>query len=209
MPQPSQPYARAAASGPDFATRLELRAALLASFVGSIWAVFIVSTAFPGLRLDSHGVRPRSFAGLEGILFAPWLHGNLAHIMANTGGLVILGWFTMWPRISGFWAATIGSMLGAGLFAWVLGAPDTIHIGASGIIFGYAGFLVARGWFTRNVLALVVAVSVMVFYGATMLVGVLPLYPFISWESHLGGVVGGVVMARVVSVRGAGGRRGR
>jgi membrane associated rhomboid family serine protease len=139
---------------------------------------------------------------LQGILFAPWLHASLTHLLANTGGLVILGWLCMWPRIANFWQATIGAMLGAGLCAWLLGAPYTVHIGASGLVFGYAGYLVARGYYTRHVLAMLVALFVAASYGLTMLFGLMPIYPGVSWQSHLGGALGGILAARAATVKG-------
>ncbi|MGF6440239.1 rhomboid family intramembrane serine protease [Paraburkholderia youngii] len=177
--------------------RIEARFGLLALFVGSIWAAFFISAALPGLHLDSLGVIPRRVVGLRGILFAPFLHASLAHIMANTGGLVILGWLTMWPRLEGFWSALAGSMIGAGLCAWSLGAPGSVHIGASGVVFGFAGYLIARGWYTRNFLSVIVALFVMFSYGISMLFGVLPINPLVSWQSHLGGTVGGILAARL------------
>lgn len=183
--------------GGEIAARIEARVALLIVFVGSIWATFIVSVALPWLGLERYGVVPRTLSGLRGILFAPWLHANVAHIAANTGGLVVLGWLTMWPSVRGFWTALVGSMLGAGFCAWVLGSPGSVHIGASGVIFGFAGFLIARGWYTRNFLSVIVAMFVMVTYGISMLFGVLPINPLVSWQSHMGGLVGGILAARV------------
>lgn len=176
--------------------QIKARAALLAVFVGSMWFVFFVSAAFPSLRLTSHGVVPRTFSGLQGILFAPWLHANLRHIMANTGGLLILGWLCTWPRIPNFVDATVGAMLGAGLCAWLLGAPYSVHIGASGLVFGYAAYLIARGWYTRDIVSVLVASFVVAAYGLSLLVGALPLTPGVSWQSHLGGALGGFVAAR-------------
>jgi membrane associated rhomboid family serine protease len=177
--------------------QLRARAALLAIFVGSMWAVFFLSAAFPFLHLSRHGVVPRTVSGLQGLLFAPWLHASLAHIMANTGGLLILGWLCMWPRVANFWQATIGAMLGAGLCAWLFGASYSVHIGASGLVFGYAGYLVARGFYTRNFLAMLVALFVAGSYGLSILLGALPLYPGVSWQSHLGGALGGIIAARL------------
>jgi membrane associated rhomboid family serine protease len=136
---------------------------------------------------------------LQGILFAPWLHASLGHISANTSGLLVLGWLCLWPRISNFWEATVGAMLGAGLCAWLFGAPDSIHIGASGLVFGYAGYLVARGYYTRKIVSILVALLVVSSFGLSMLFGVLPLYPGLSWQSHIGGVLGGVLAARLGS----------
>lgn len=174
----------------------------LAVFVGSIWLTFFLSVAIPGLHLNRHGVIPHTASGLQGILFAPWLHANLQHIVANTGGLLILGWLTMWPRISNFFPALIGSMLGAGLCAWVFGSASSDHIGASGVVSGFAGYLIGRGIYTRNVFTILVALFVVGTYGLSMLLGVLPIYPGISWQSHLGGAIGGFLAARTARSKG-------
>jgi len=199
MPQPTIQLGGTTAARHTLAARLKARIALLALFVGSMWAVFFLSAALPFLNLNGHGVVPRSVGGLQGILFAPWLHASLGHISANTSGLLVLGWLCLWPRISNFWEATVGAMLGAGLCAWLFGAPDSIHIGASGLVFGYAGYLVARGYYTRKIVSILVALLVVSSFGLSMLVGVLPLYPGLSWQSHIGGVLGGVLAARLGS----------
>jgi membrane associated rhomboid family serine protease len=199
MPQPTIQLGDKTAARHTLAARLKARIALLALFVGSMWAVFFLSAALPFLNLNRHGVVPRSLGGLQGILFAPWLHASLRHISANTSGLLVLGWLCLWPRISNFWEATVGAMLGAGLCAWLFGAPDSIHIGASGLVFGYAGYLVARGYYTRKIVPILVALFVVSSFGLSMLFGVLPIYPGLSWQSHIGGVLGGVLAARIGS----------
>ncbi|MFL9947538.1 rhomboid family intramembrane serine protease [Paraburkholderia agricolaris] len=196
MSQPAASTASSRAAG-SFVDQLKARVALLALFVGSMWAVFFLSVSMPFLHLNRHGVVPRTLGGLQGILFAPWLHAGLWHIAANTGGLLVLGWLAMWPRITNFWQATLGAMLGAGLCAWLLGAPYSVHIGASGLVFGYAGYLIARGFYTHGILSILVALFVLSSYGLSMLLGALPLYPGISWQSHLGGAIGGIVAARL------------
>jgi len=199
MPQPAIRLAGATSAVGSMRAQLKARVVLLALFVGSMWAVFFLSAALPFLNLNGHGVVPRSLGGLQGILFAPWLHASLGHITANTSGLLVLGWLCLWPRISSFWQATAGAMLGAGLCAWLLGAPHSVHIGASGLVFGYAGYLVARGYYTRNIVSILVALFVASSYGLSMLFGVLPLYPGVSWQSHIGGALGGVLAARAGS----------
>lgn len=92
---------------------------------------------------------------------------------------------------------TAGAMLGAGLCAWLFGAPYSVRIGASGIVFGYAGYLVASGFYTRSILSILVALFVASSYGLSMLFGLLPIYPGVSWQSHLGGTIGGIAAARV------------
>ena len=181
--------------------QIKARILLLGLFVGSMWLVFFLSAALPSLELNRHGVVPRTLGGLQGIVFAPWLHAGLWHIVANTGGLLILGWLCMWPRIANFWQATLGAMLGAGLCAWLLGAPDSVHIGASGLVFGYAGYLIARGYYVRNIVSMLVALFVASSYGLVMLFGLLPIYPGVSWQSHLGGALGGILAARAATVK--------
>jgi membrane associated rhomboid family serine protease len=194
QPSVSTTPSRAASS---FVDQLKARVALLALFVGSMWATFFLSVLMPFLHLNRHGVVPRTLGGLHGILFAPWLHAGLWHIAANTGGLLVLGWLAMWPRITNFWQATVGAMLGAGLCAWLLGAAYSVHIGASGLVFGYAGYLVARGFYTRGILSILIALFVVSSYGLSMLLGALPIYPGVSWQSHLGGAMGGIIAARL------------
>lgn len=201
MPQDSIRLADTTSTADSLFAQLRARVLLLAAFVGSLWLVFFLSAALPFLHLSRHGVVPRTFSGLQGILFAPWLHASMMHLAANTGGLLILGWLCTWPRIGNFWQATLGAMLGAGVCAWPLGASYTVHIGASGLVFGYAGYLVARGYYTRHVLAMLVALFVAASYGLTMLFGVVPIYPGVSWQSHLGGALGGILAARAAAQR--------
>ncbi len=199
MPQPSVTLARVTSAASALGAQLKARVLLLAQFVGSMWLVYFLSAALPSLHLNRHGVVPRTLGGLQGIVFAPWLHESLGHIMANTSGLLILGWLCMWPRIANFWQATLGGMLGAGVCAWLLGPSYSVHIGASGLVFGYAGYLVARGFYTRNFLSILVALCVAGSYGLSMLFGVLPLYPGVSWQSHIGGALGGILAARAAA----------
>jgi membrane associated rhomboid family serine protease len=201
MSQSALPRAGSTSAVGSLRERFKARVLLLVFFVGSMWLVFFISSAMPFLDLNRHGVVPRTFSGLQGILFAPWLHAGLWHITANTSGLLILGWLCMWPRISNFWQATAGAMLGAGLCAWLLGASYSDHIGASGLVFGYAGYLLARGYYTRNIVSVLVALFVASSYGLSMLFGVLPLYAGVSWQSHVGGAIGGMLAARAGSSR--------
>lgn len=102
MPQDSIRLAGATSTADSLLAQLKSRILLLAAFVGSMWVVFLLSAALPFLHLIRHGVVPRMLGGLQGILFAPWLHASLMHLVASTGGLLILGWLCMWPRIANF-----------------------------------------------------------------------------------------------------------
>ncbi|MGC2966074.1 rhomboid family intramembrane serine protease [Paraburkholderia aspalathi] len=91
----------------------------------------------------------------------------------------------------------VGAVLGAGFCAWLLGAHNSVHIGASGVVFGYAGYLVARGFYTRGILSMLVTRFVASSYGLSMLFGALRLYPGVSWQSHLGGAICSIITARM------------
>jgi membrane associated rhomboid family serine protease len=173
------------------------RAQTLALFVGSIWVVSLAGFVFH--LQHALGVQPRTLTGLTGIATAPWAHANLAHLVSNTVPLLVLGWLAMLPKQEGFWQALLGGTLGAGALAWLMGGAHTVHMGASGVVFGLFGFIVARGFYTRRVADIAVAVPTAALYGISMLLGVLPVYPGVSWQSHLGGAIGGVLAARFFS----------
>ncbi|KVP39844.1 rhomboid family intramembrane serine protease [Burkholderia ubonensis] len=178
----------------QFLDGAKARAQLLALFVGSIWAVSILGFVFP-LR-GALGVEPRSLFGLTGIITAPWVHASFGHLMSNTLPLLVLGWLATIPKQEGFWQAIIGGALGAGIGAWLLGAPNSVHIGASGLVFGLFGFVLARGFYARRLVDIAVALPAAALYGLSMFTGLLPVYPGVSWQSHLGGAIGGVLAAR-------------
>lgn len=173
----------------------------VAQFVGLIWAVFLIDACLPFLHLSSFGIHPRTLPGLAEILTAPFLHANLAHIVANTSGLLFLGWLCAWPTPATFYLATLGSLVGSGIAAWALGAPHSVHLGASGLVFGYAGFLMSRGIYARSIPSALTGLLVAFSYGLSMLWGILPLTPGVSWQCHAGGLVGGALSAKWLSSR--------
>jgi len=180
------------------AEKLKPRMKLLGGLLALMWAVFLV-TALSGGALLSLGVIPRTAIGLRGILFAPFLHGSLAHIVANSIPFFLLGWLVMLRDSGHFLPVTIFATLGSGLAAWLLGASGSVHVGASGVIFGYLGFLITAGWYERSVASILLSVVVIVLWGG-MVFGVLPGQTGISWQAHLGGFIGGVLAARMFRV---------
>lgn len=175
---------------------LRARAAFLLAFVGSIWAVSLLGFVFP-LR-TMFGIEPRELTGLLGIVTSPWIHANLEHLVSNTVPLVILGWLVIAPSEDDFLAAIVGSAVAAGSTAWLLGGPNTVHLGASGLVYGLFGFVVARGYYARRSVDLMGALLAVVVYGASILLGVLPAHASISWQSHVGGLIGGALTARAL-----------
>jgi membrane associated rhomboid family serine protease len=159
-----------------------------------MWVVFAVSW-FTGGMLLSLGIIPRTTIGLRGIVFAPLLHGSLPHILANTIPFAFLGWLVMLRDARHFVPVTLMAMLASGMTAWLLGAPGSVHVGASGVIFGYLGFLILSGWYARSPLAILLSLVVSVVWGS-VIIGVIPGQDGISWQAHLGGFIGGVLAAR-------------
>jgi membrane associated rhomboid family serine protease len=176
---------------------LKIQAAVLGSALAVFWTIFVLNSLLGGslLRL---GVIPRTAAGLRGILVAPFLHGSLNHIVANSIPFVVLGWMVMLRDEKHFIPVTLAGMVGSGLMAWLLGAPGTVHIGASGLIFGYLGFLMLTGWYTRSFGSILLSAIVTLVWGS-LVFGMMPGAPGISWQAHVGGFLGGVFAARLVS----------
>ena len=171
---------------------------VLAGGLAAMWAVFAV-TWISGGALLWLGVLPRTAIGLRGIIFAPFLHGSLAHLLANSIPFVILGWLVMLRDPRHFTTVTLVTMVSSGLMAWLIGAPGSVHVGASGVIFGYLGFLMLSGWYARSVGSIAVSVLVTIFWGGLVL-GVMPGQAGVSWQAHLGGFIGGVYAARMFRV---------
>lgn len=176
---------------------LKTQVTILGGFVALMWLIELVDILVFRQALNIYGILPRHVIGLRGIFFAPFLHGGLAHLIANTLPFVILGWFVMLQETSDFFVVTGITMLVSGLGVWLFGSPG-FHIGASGVIFGYLGFLLLRGYFERNIPSILLSLIVGVFYGSAIW-GVLPLQQGISWEGHLFGFIGGVLAARLLT----------
>jgi membrane associated rhomboid family serine protease len=184
------------------AQELTAQMVVLGGCVALMWGLEIVDHLM-GDALNQFGILPRTEIGLRGILFAPFLHGSFGHLISNTVPFVVLGWLVMLRRTSDFFVVTAIAMLVGGLGTWLFGAP-ALHIGASGVIFGYLGFLLMRGYFERSLISIVFSVIVGVLYGG-LVWGVLPSQPGISWEGHLFGFLGGVLAAYLLTRRGGGG----
>jgi membrane associated rhomboid family serine protease len=168
---------------------------LVAAMVAVMWAVEIVDV-FAG-DLDSAGIRPRDADGLIGIALAPVLHGGFGHLAGNTVPFVILGVAIALSGLARLVAVTATVAVVGGLGTWLIAPANSVHIGASGLVFGFAAYLMARGVFSRRALHLVVGVGVLVLYGSTLLIGFVPT-PGISWQGHFFGAVGGVIAARLL-----------
>ena len=171
---------------------------VLLGLTAVFWIVEFVDLFFFQRRLDGFGIQPHSLIGLRGILFAPFLHGGFGHLITNTIPFLTLGWLTMIQETSDFFIVSIVTMLVGGLGTWLFGAPDSVHIGASILIFGYLGFLLFRGYFQKNLPSIILSVIVFFVYGG-LIWGVLPSRVGISWQGHLFGFIGGAIAAWMIA----------
>ena len=171
---------------------------ILISFVTLFWVLEILDLVIFGGGLDRFGIRPRVINGLWGIPFAPFLHFGFGHLISNTIPFMILGWLVMVQRTSDFWLVTLLTIIVGGVGIWFLGAPGSVHIGASILVFGYLGFLLSRGLFQGNLASIAVAVITFFMYGQ-LIWGILPGVPHVSWQGHLFGFLGGVLAARFLA----------
>ncbi|MEL6602493.1 MAG: rhomboid family intramembrane serine protease [Cyanobacteria bacterium J06614_10] len=176
--------------------RLQIRTLL--GVVALLWAIEIIDQIFFQGALNRLGIQPRSLSGLWGILFAPFLHGDFAHLLANTIPLVSLGWLIMLRETGDWLVVSIIAALVSGLGTWLIGSPYSVHIGASGVVFGYFGYLLLRGYFERSVVAIAFSLLVTFLYGG-IIWGVLPTQPGVSWEGHLFGFIGGILAAKLLA----------
>jgi membrane associated rhomboid family serine protease len=157
----------------------------------------------PRTPLDGWGVRPRQLRGLVGIPLSPFLHDGFGHLLSNTIPFLVLGGIIAAQGVQRFVQVTVIVGVVAGVGTWLIGPERTIHIGASGLVFGYLTYLVTRGAFERRLGHLLIALVVLFFYGS-ILWGLLPR-PGVSWQGHLFGAIGGVLAAWVVHGRAGGG----
>lgn len=175
------------------------------TFVALLYLVELIDQ-LSGSRLDVNGIRPLKTDGLWGVIFAPLLHANWHHLMANTIPLLVLGFLMTLAGLSRFvWATAIIWILG-GLGTWLIGnvgssCGPTDHIGASGLIFGWLAFLLVFGLFVRKGWDIVIGLVVLFVYGGILL-GAMPVLGQcggVSWQGHLSGAVAGVVAVYLLS----------
>ncbi len=186
---------------PDRQSAWRTGGATIIAFVGLLYLIEALDQV-GGHRLDRNGIRPLEADGLWGVLFAPLLHANWAHLLANTGPALVLGFLLTLTGLSRFVFATAIVWILGGLGTWLIGnlgssCGPTDHIGASGLIFGWLTFLLVFGWFTRRIWQILVSVVVLFLYGGVLwgAVPVLNVCGGVSWQGHLCGALAGVVAA--------------
>jgi membrane associated rhomboid family serine protease len=158
-----------------------------------MWAARLLDVVLPA-NLAQLGIKPRQIVGLEGIVFAPFLHVSWGHLISNTVPFAVLGAALAIERAARFLTVFLVTAVGSGLGTWLVAPSGTVHLGASGVIFGLLGYLLARGVFDRRMKSIAIGVAVGIVYGG-LVVGVLPQREGVSWQAHLFGFLSGVFLA--------------
>ncbi len=174
-----------------------VRGLILVAAIALLMWVVEAADQVAGGRLDRNGIEPRALDGLDGVVWAPFLHGGFDHLIGNTIPFLLLGFTIALGGLARVAVVTAVVALVGGLGTWLVAPANTVHIGASGIVFGYAGYLVARGVFSRSIGQIALGVVVLAVWGTTLLRGLVP-ETGISWQGHLFGAVGGVIAARLL-----------
>lgn len=181
-----------------FVAELKNQFKIIGLFLMIFWVLEILDQGFFRNNLNQFGIRPRDLVGLSGIIFAPFLHVDFGHLLANTFPFAILGWFVMLENTRHFYFVSIITALSSGIGVWLFADPGSVTMGASGVIFGYLGFLLARGYYQRNTPSIALALTVIFMYGG-MIWGIFPSDPSVSWLGHLCGFLGGIYGAKYLA----------
>jgi membrane associated rhomboid family serine protease len=187
---------------PEFTRSVQVRAnfrravRIAIGFVAALWIIELLNW-WLDLELPRFGVRPHEWAGLPGIVLAPLLHANFAHLLANSLPLVVLGtaMLHLYPQSARIVLPAV--YFGPGIAVWLF-ARDSIHVGASGLVYGLVSYIFVAGVLRRDRRAIAASLLVAFMYGA-LAWGVLPIQPGVSWETHLAAAWIGVALAFVLS----------
>lgn len=176
---------------------LRIRAAVLVIPVALMWFIHALDALLPrGFSAAGIGIVPRTVDGLYGILRAPFIHASWGHLVANSIPLLILGAIVLLRGVTEYLFVVCASVLIGGAGTWLFGTGHSQHIGASGVVFGFFGYLVFRTAFDRRLASAAITLAVALAYGSAMAWSLIPA-PDISWSGHFFGFIGGVVAARL------------
>jgi membrane associated rhomboid family serine protease len=179
----------------------EARKALfvMVGFLAILWLIQIVNWADHYRLTYEYGIRPRDVAALPDILTAPFLHFSWSHIEGNSGPLFIFGFLAAYRGVTKFISVTVVVVLTSGLAAWLTESPGAVGAGASGVVFGYFGYIMVRGFFDRHAIDVLLG-AVMALCFAYQFTVLLPKAG-IGWQAHIGGLVGGIAAGWVFRER--------
>lgn len=176
-----------------FGGTLKRGARTFAAILGTLGVVSAINFLTAGALTQMFALIPRTSGGAWGILFHPLMHANAAHLAMNAVGIVVIGGTVFLRSERDFWRVTVLGILIGGSATWLLGRPSA-HIGASGVVFAYLGYLLTTGWFDRKLTSVTISIVAAALWGSALL-GLSPVQSGISWELHLFGLIGGVVGA--------------
>jgi membrane associated rhomboid family serine protease len=180
---------------------------LLLALVAAMWALEAVNSLDHNALSTDGGIRPRNVEHLWAVLTAPFLHANFyPHLLDNTIPLVFMGVIIALRGARRLALVTLIVILVSGIGTWLISPRGTDTFGASGLVFGYATYLLARGLFNRSLLEIAVGLIVGVVWGGVLMASVVP-HAGVSWQDHVCGAIGGVIAAWLLSARGRVGRR--
>lgn len=173
--------------------RLAQPLVLLAAMI----AVRVLDDLLPGEANRAFGIVSWSLSGLDGVVLSPLLHDGWAHLIANAAAFLALGFLVALDGVGRFWGVTAIIAVTSGIGTWLLNAPGVVTVGASGVVFGYFGYLLVRAWAApslgHGLLYAVIALAVAGVYGGSMFVGVFAAGAGVSWQAHLFGAIGGAL----------------
>lgn len=168
-------------------------------FIAALYAVEVVDVLVPSIGLDHYGVRPGDWSHWEGIFMAPLLHSGWAYVIGNSIALLIFGSLILIKGWQLLVEVTLYSIIVGGVVVMVMGSPNSVHIGASGVVYGYWLYIIAAGFYERSGNSILMAIGVIAVYGGYVY-GMIPSeynsVNSISWQGHLGGAIGGFLVAK-------------
>lgn len=167
----------------------------IGGLIALMWGIEVLNLLMGHSLSRIAGIQPRTLMGLIGIPASPFLHFSIFHLLMNTIPFAILGGLICLQDKKLFVEVSLIVILVSGLAVWILGR-SAVHVGASALIFGYFGFLLASGWYAKDLKSIIIALGVLVFYGG-MISGILPLRAYVSWEGHLSGLLAGILAAKL------------
>jgi membrane associated rhomboid family serine protease len=175
-------------------------------FVAILWAVLLIDWLLP-IDLSHWGIRPRNLSGVIGIPLAPFIHGGIGHLFSNTVPLIILLILLMASRKEA-WITVAEIIVLGGVLLWLVGRngnaeEQTVHVGASGLIYGIIAYLIIAGLREKHLVSLAIALVVGFLYGGTLLWGIMPSQKGVSWDGHLTGALAGGILAMFLPTRSA------
>jgi len=177
-----------------FKTKEVANKAYIVLGLSALLVVMQLFNQLTGLSLIQYGLMPRETIGLFGIITSPFIHGSISHLSSNLIGFIFLSSLIIWRGIDHYFKISIFLLLSSGILVWILGPVHGVVVGASGVIFGYIGYLLAQGAIERETKSILIALAVGFMYGGALF-GIFPGAPGISWQSHLAGFICGIVAA--------------